>query len=87
MEKNKRIKSEIFSENLFTLNTHFDSYYFEKDMETRGKEIVNLMLENKFAKRSEDAIIIDLQKYNLGVWVLIRKDGTILYSAKDLASC
>ena len=28
---------------------------------------------------------MDLQKYKLGVWVLIRKDGTILYSAKDLA--
>jgi len=67
------------------LNTHFDVYYFEKDMEIRGKEIVELMLKNKFAKKSEDAIIIDLQKYNLGVWVLIRKDGTILYSAKDLA--
>lgn len=67
------------------LNTHFDVYYFEKDMEIRGKEIVDSMLENNFAKVSEGATIIDLQKYNLGVWVLLRKDGTILYSAKDLA--
>ena len=26
-----------------------------------------------------------MEKYNLGVWVLLRKDGTVLYSAKDLA--
>lgn len=67
------------------LNTHFDEYFFEKDMESKGKEIVESMLKNKIAKKSEDAIIMDLQKYKLGVWVLIRKDGTILYSAKDLA--
>ena len=66
------------------LNTHFDEYFFEKDMESKGKEIVESMLKNKIAKKSEDAIIMDLQKYKLGVWVLIRKDGTILYSAKIL---
>jgi arginyl-tRNA synthetase len=34
---------------------------------------------------SEEAVIMDLEKYNLGVWVLLRKDGTVLYSAKDIA--
>jgi arginyl-tRNA synthetase len=73
-------------EKIYTqLNTHFDAYYFESDMEKRGKQIVESMMENGFAKKSEDATIIDLEKYGLGIWVLIRKDGTILYSAKDLA--
>ncbi|MDE1848663.1 MAG: arginine--tRNA ligase [Nanoarchaeota archaeon] len=67
------------------LNTHFDFYYFEKDMEAKGKEIVESMVKKKFARKSEGAVIIDLQEYNLGIWVLIRQDGTILYSAKDLA--
>ncbi|HTZ41992.1 MAG TPA: arginine--tRNA ligase [Candidatus Omnitrophota bacterium] len=67
------------------LNTHFDVYYFEKDMEERGKKIVEFMLKEKIAKESDGAIIMNLEKYNLGVWVLIRKDGTALYSAKDLA--
>jgi arginyl-tRNA synthetase len=83
--KTRELSLKSFQKIYSQLNTHFDVYYFEKDMEARGKEIVNSMLENNFAKRSEDAIIMDLQKYNLGVWVLIRKDGTILYSAKDLA--
>jgi arginyl-tRNA synthetase len=84
-KQTRELSLKSFQKIYSQLNTNFDVYYFEKDMETRGKELVELMLKNKFAKRSEDAIIIDLQKYNLGVWVLIRKDGTILYSAKDLA--
>lgn len=72
---------KIYSE----LNTHFDKYYFESEVEKNGKEIVRKLLKKGIAKKSQDAIIIDLEKYNLGVWVLLRKDGTILYSAKDLA--
>jgi len=67
------------------LNTHFDTYYFEKDMEKRGKQIVDFILNKGIARKSEGAVIMDLEKFNLGVWVLIRKDGTALYSAKDLA--
>ncbi|MDD5699856.1 MAG: arginine--tRNA ligase [Candidatus Nanoarchaeia archaeon] len=67
------------------LNTRFDVYYFEKDMEQRGKKIVEFMVKEKIAVKSDGAIIMDLQKYDLGVWVLIRKDGTALYSTKDLA--
>lgn len=83
--KTRELSLKSFQKIYSQLNTHFDIYYFEKDMEKRGKEIVELMLNNNFAKKSEGATIIDLQKYNLGVWVLLRKDGTILYSAKDLA--
>ncbi len=84
-KKTRELSLHAFEKIYTQLNTHFDVYYFEKDMEKRGKEIVDSMLINKFAKKSQDAVIMDLQKYNLGIWVLIRKDGTILYSAKDLA--
>ena len=33
------------------LNTHFDDYFFEKDMEKSGKEIVESMLKNKNCKK------------------------------------
>jgi arginyl-tRNA synthetase len=42
------------------------------------------MLENGVAKK-DDAVFMDLKEFNLGVWVLLRKDGTVLYSAKDIA--
>lgn len=76
---------ESFEKIYAELNTHFDEYFFESRMEEKGKAIVDELLKKKIAEVSDEAVIIDLKKYNLGVWVLLRKDGTILYSAKDLA--
>ncbi|MFZ1971023.1 MAG: arginine--tRNA ligase [Candidatus Nanoarchaeia archaeon] len=84
-KKTRQLSLNSLEKIYYQLNTHFDDYFFEKDMEEGGKEIVESMLKNQIAKRSEGAIIIDLQKYKLGIWVLMRTDGTILYSAKDLA--
>ncbi|MEK7102856.1 MAG: arginine--tRNA ligase, partial [Patescibacteria group bacterium] len=50
-----------------------------------GKKLVKTLLNKKIARMSEGATIIDLEQYNLGVWVLLRSDGTVLYSTKDLA--
>jgi arginyl-tRNA synthetase len=72
---------KIYSE----LNTHFNNYFFESQVEQRGKKISNELLKRKIAKKSQGAVIMNLEKYNLGVWVLLRSDGTALYSAKDLA--
>ena len=43
------------------------------------------LLEKGIAKKDDGAVIVDLRKYGLSVWVLLRKDGTVLYSAKDIA--
>jgi len=67
------------------LNTKFDVCYFESEMEKPGKEIAKKLLDEGIAKESEGAVIIDLNEYHLGVWVLLRTDETVLYSAKDLA--
>lgn len=67
------------------LGTHFDKYYFESEIELRGKEIAKELLKKGIAEISEGAAIINLEKYGLSVWVLLRKDGTVLYSSKDLA--
>lgn len=67
------------------LNTKFDVYYFESEVEKRGKEISDKLLKKKIASISDGATIINLEEHSLGVWVLLRKDGTVLYSSKDLA--
>lgn len=66
------------------LNTHFDVHYFESEVESEGKKISEALLKKGIAKK-DDAIFMDLKKYGLGIWVLVRRDGTVLYSAKDLA--
>tara|TARA_Y100000310_G_scaffold103009_1_gene101143 strand:+ start:315 stop:1988 length:1674 start_codon:yes stop_codon:yes gene_type:complete len=67
------------------LDTRFDKYYFESQVEKKAKLISLDLLKKKIAVKSEEAVIMNLEKYNLGVWVLLRKDGTVLYSAKDLS--
>ncbi len=67
------------------LNTHFDIHFFESEMERAGANMVDELIKRRIAKISEGAVIINLKKYKLGVWVLLRKDKTVLYPTKDLA--
>ncbi len=83
-EKTRKFSLDSFEKIYKELNTHFDVYFFEGEMEKKGVEIADELLKKKIAKLSEGATIIDLKKYNLGVWVLLRKDKTVLYSAKDV---
>jgi arginyl-tRNA synthetase len=67
------------------LDTKFNAYFFEGNMEKPGKDIVKELLKKGIAEVSAGATIANLENYNLGVWVLLRSDGTVLYSAKDIA--
>lgn len=67
------------------LGTKFDRHYFESEMEMAGKSIAQELLKKGIAELSDEAVIMNLEKYKLSVWVLLRRDGTVLYSAKDLA--
>jgi arginyl-tRNA synthetase len=67
------------------LGTKFDKHYFESEVELEGKKISQELVKKKIAKIDDNATIIDMKKDNLSVWVLLRSDGTVLYSAKDLA--
>jgi len=67
------------------LNTFFNKHYFESQMEKPAKTIIKELLKKQIAEVSEGATITNLEKYNLGVCVILRTDGTLLYLAKDLA--
>lgn len=67
------------------LDAHFDNFFFEREMEKRGKELSKELVKEGIAEVNDGATIINLERYNLGIWVLLRMDGTCLYSAKDLA--
>ncbi|MFH1425000.1 MAG: arginine--tRNA ligase [archaeon] len=67
------------------LDVRFDRYFFESEMGNSGKEIVDELLKKKIAKMSEGAIVINLEKFGLGTYLLLKSDGTALYSTKDLA--
>jgi len=84
-EKTRKISLQALEKVYKELNTHFDVYFFESDVEKKGFEIIDKLLASKVARVSQGAVIINLKRYKLGVWVLLRKDKTILYSGKDLS--
>jgi arginyl-tRNA synthetase len=84
-EKTRKYSLDDFEVIYRTLGVKFDEYFFESQMEKPGKEMVHSLVKAGLAKESEGAIIIDLEKVGLGVFLLLKKDGTALYSTKDLA--
>jgi arginyl-tRNA synthetase len=62
----------------------FDELYFESQTEGVGKEIALGLLKKGIAKQDQGAVIMDFRDEDLGVFVLLTKEGYPLYSAKDL---
>lgn len=62
-----------------------DVWYFESQVEKPGKEMVKKMLVDAIAKKSEGATIVDLEEEKLGVFLVLKSDGSSLYATKDLA--
>jgi len=67
------------------LDVNFDEHFFESHVEEKGKKVALELVKKGIAEISDGATIVNLKDKNLGVWVLLRRDGTVLYSAKDLA--
>jgi len=67
-----------------TFGIKFDRLYFESEVEKPGTDISKKLLKKRIAKESEGTILMDLEKYGLEVFLLVKSDGTPLYSAKDL---
>jgi arginyl-tRNA synthetase len=73
--------SEIFAD----LGVRIERQYFESELLDRAHEVVTQLLAKGIAQESEGAVIVDLEAEKLGVAVLRKTDGTLLYAAKDLA--
>ena len=91
-KKTRQWSLEAFDEVYDLLGIRFDRIYFESEVEDSGKEIVDALIEKGLAKdeRPEGAVIVDLDeimgtKEKYRVLVILRSDGTSLYSTKDLS--
>jgi arginyl-tRNA synthetase len=67
------------------LNLELDRIYLEHELIPETHEIVKRLLTEGLARVSEGAVIVDLEAEGLGVNLLRKSDGTLLYNAKDLA--
>jgi len=84
-KKTRDLSAAAWKEIYEDLGVKFDVQYFESGVEKEGKEMAKELVRKKIAEISQGATIMNLEKEGLGIWVLLRKDGTVLYSAKDIA--
>jgi arginyl-tRNA synthetase len=63
----------------------FDRLYFESEVEAGGLKMSEGLARKGLARVSDGAIIINMERQGLGVFVLVTRDKTPLYHAKDLA--
>ena len=84
-KESRKWSLDEFEEIYKQLGVYFDEYFFENNLEKPGKEIVNKLKEKGIAEESEGAIVIDLEKHGLDIFILLKSDSTALYSTKDIA--
>ncbi|HDD46301.1 MAG TPA: arginine--tRNA ligase [Candidatus Aenigmarchaeota archaeon] len=68
------------------LGVSFELKLGESFYNTHAKRIVKRLLDLGIAKYSENAVIIDLERYSLPPLVIQKSDETTLYSTRDLAT-
>jgi len=74
-----------FADTYRLVGIKFDKEYFESDIYTKGKEIVqDGLARGVFSKRDDGAVIVDLEGEGAGQKVLLRPDGTAVYIVQDL---
>ncbi len=76
---------EAFDEIYRWLGARFDHVFYESEMEAGGREAVEAGLEQGVFVHSQGAVGVDLEEYDLGFFLVLKADGTTLYSTKDLA--
>lgn len=59
-------------------------WYFESELIRPARRIIKDLEKRGLAVKSQGATIVDLSKEGLGVNLLVKSDGTLLYNAKDL---
>lgn len=91
-KKTRQWSIEGFHQIYDLLDVQFDRYYFPSEVEDAGKKMVDLLIEKKLARdeRPEGAVYVPLDeilglKEKYRVLVVLRSDGTSLYSTEDLA--
>lgn len=84
-QKTRKISLKEFDGIYKKLKIKFKKNYFESEVVDKGREMVDSFVKKGVLRKSEGAIIADLEKYDLGVLPIIRSDGTALYPVADLA--
>lgn len=67
------------------LDVKFDQWFYDNELTEPGKKFVKELLKKKIAEISEQAAIVNLEKYGLDIALVLKSDGSALYLTKDFA--
>jgi arginyl-tRNA synthetase len=67
------------------LDVKFDEWFYDNELTKPGKKFVKELLAKKVAKKSEGAVIVDLEKHKLDIALVLKSDNSALYLTKDFA--
>ena len=84
-EKTRQWSIDGFDKIYKELKIKFEHIFYENEEIKKGLDIVAELYAKHFFIKSQGAIIADLNKYNLGVLVIARSNGTALYPVADLS--
>lgn len=68
------------------LNIEFDSYAGESFYSDKMPAIVQELKEKDLLKESEGAYLVDLEEYDMPPALIMKKDGSTLYTTRDIAA-
>jgi len=83
-EETRKWSIEYFDKIYKELGVRFKKTYYESEYIDEGKKQVDKLLEKGILKKSDGAIIADLEGEGLGILVVVRSDGTALYPVADI---
>jgi len=81
----KQLSLKEFQKTYNLLGIEFDVYGGESEAVKYTKRVTDELQKKELLVKSEGALIVDLKKYNLGVCLIKKNDGTTLYSTRDIA--
>ncbi len=82
-KKTRRWSLDYFAGIYRDFGAKFDRLYFESEVEGPGIQLAKRLRKKGIAKLSDGAIVMDLERYKLGIYILLTQNGTPLYSIKD----
>ncbi len=68
------------------LGIKFDAYEGESQYNKKLEKIIQKLEKKKLLKKSKGALIVDLEKYGLGICIIQKSDGTSIYATRDIAA-
>lgn len=85
-KKFRKLSIEDFKKIYNFLGVEFDIFSGESVYNKKINSIIKELEKKALLERSNDALIIDLDKYDLGVGLIQKTDGTTLYLTRDIAA-